>query len=63
MTMEGEMAERTPEVEINVDSTEFQDSVVIEIEILGADEAVRHSVKMSLLNAVAAVTDQWVIEP
>jgi len=57
------MVERTPEVEINVDSTEFPDSVVIEIEILGADEAVRHSVKMSLLNAVAAVTDQWVIEP
>jgi hypothetical protein len=61
--MECEMAERTPEVEINVDSTEFPDSVVIEIEILGADEAVRHSVKMSLLNAVAAVTDQRVIEP
>ena len=57
------MVERTPEVEINVDSTEFPDSVVIEIEILGADEAVRHSVKMSLLNDVAAVTDQWVIEP
>ena len=57
------MVERTPEVEINVDSTEFPDSVVIEIEILGADEAVRHSVKMSLLNTVAAVTDQWVIEP
>jgi len=63
MIMEGEMAERTPEVEINVDSTEFPDSVVIEIEILGADEAVRHSVKMSLLHAVAAVTDHWVIEP
>jgi hypothetical protein len=63
MTMEGEMAERTPEVEINVDSTEFPDSVVIEIEILGADEAVRHSVKMSLLNAVEAVTNHWVIEP
>ena len=57
------MAERTPEVEINVDSTEFSDSVVIEIEVLGADEAVRHAVKMSLLNALAAVTDQWVIEP
>ena len=28
------MTERTPEVEINVDSTEFPDSVVIEIEIL-----------------------------
>ena len=50
------MAERTPEVEINVDSTEFPDSVLIEIEILGGDEAARHSVKMTLLQAVAAVT-------
>ena len=50
------MTERTPEVEINVDSTEYTDSVVIEIEILGADEAVRHSVKRALLKAVEAVT-------
>ena len=50
------MAERTPEVEINVDSTEFPDSVLIEIEILGGDEAARHSVKTALLQAVAAVT-------
>ncbi|MGA9037997.1 MAG: hypothetical protein WB505_20550 [Pseudolabrys sp.] len=56
MTTEGDMAERTPEVEITVDSTEYTDSVVIEIEILGADEAVRHSVKMALLQAVEAVT-------
>lgn len=50
------MAERTPEVEINVNSTEYTDSVRIEIEILGADEAARHSVKMDLLQAVEAVT-------
>jgi hypothetical protein len=61
--MEGEMAERTPDVEINVESSEFPDSLLIEIEILGGDEAVRHSVKMDLLKAVAAVTDQWVIQP
>jgi hypothetical protein len=50
------MAERTPEVEISVDSSEFPDSVLIEIEILGGDEAARHLVKMNLLKAVAAVT-------
>jgi hypothetical protein len=53
---ESAMTERTPEVEINVDSTEYTDSVVIEIEILGSGEAVRHSVKMALLQAVEAVT-------
>jgi len=60
MTMEGEMAERTPNIEINVESTEFPDSLLIEIEILGGDEAVRHSVKMALQQAVRAVADQWV---
>ena len=50
------MAERTPEVEINVNSTEYTDSVRIEIEILGADEAERHSVKMDLLQALETVT-------
>ncbi len=49
------MTERMPEVEINVNSTEYTDSVVIEIEILGADEAVRRSVEMALLKAVEAV--------
>jgi hypothetical protein len=61
--MESEMAERTPNVEINVETSEFPDSLLIEIEILGADEAVRHSVKMALLKAVAGVTEQGVIEP
>ena len=54
------MAERTPNIEINVESTEFPDSLLIEIEILGGDEAVRHSVKMALQQAVRAVADQWV---
>jgi hypothetical protein len=53
---ESAMTERTPEVEINVNSTEYADSVRIEIEILGADEAVRRSVEMALLKAVEAVT-------
>ena len=50
------MTERTPEVEINVDSTEYEDCVVIEIEIIGADEAVRNKLKTAVLQAVAAVT-------
>jgi hypothetical protein len=53
---ESAMTERTPEVEINVDSTEYEDCVVIEIEIIGADEAVRNKLKTAVLQAVAAVT-------
>jgi hypothetical protein len=56
MTTEGEMAERTPEVEIDFNSTEYADSVRIEIEILGGDEAERNKVKMAVLKAVADVT-------
>jgi hypothetical protein len=53
MTTEGEMAERTPEVEIDFNSTEYADSVRIEIEILGGDEVERNKVKMAVLKAVA----------
>lgn len=50
------MAERTPEVEIDFNSTEYADSVRIEIEILGGDEVQRNKVKMAVLKAVADVT-------
>jgi hypothetical protein len=53
---ESAMAERTPEIEIDVNSTEYADSVRIEIEILGADEAARNKVKIALLQAVEHVT-------
>ena len=50
------MAERTPDVEIDLNSTEYADSVRIEIEILGGDEVERNKVKMAVLKAVADVT-------
>ena len=54
------MTERTPEVEINVNSSEYADSVRIEIEILGADEAKRQQVEVELLQALKGVADRWV---